>query len=1132
MGETRRFTCILGDIYYFIGTVWLDKRCPVCFVHLLMTFPGKYIEGDVVSKIFHLSITFILWWTACPPLLCAPDPIEFNFDHLTISEGLSQNSIYCIIEDHEGFLWFGSGDGLNKYDGYSFTHYRLDPYNSTSISDNSIRALHVDKKGRLWIGTHNGGLNLFDKYTEKFIAYRHDPYEEVGLSSNRVREIDEDSAGNLWIATNNGVSIFDCQEDRFVSYDFGHQGEKGKNLNSLFIDSLGVVWTGGGKGKIYRRDLIRGSFESYTISPSVRSGTPTPHLITAIHMDQDNTLWVGTDSGLYRARHTDSLTFEPYDPGSDNSCSLGSSHISIVAGDRSGRLWVGTHRNGLHLYDKENDRFIVFRHDAKKLYSLGDNSIQSIYESSSGILWVGTKGEGVSRHDPNKVHFKTFRNNSYEENSVTSGSIWTFCEDQEGAIWVGTEYGLNRFDRKTESFTRFTHDPEDLRSLCDNSVRAIQTDRLGVLWIGTDHGLSCYDPSSGNFASYQHGSSDSTKLSNNRIRSLMIDRAGIIWIGTYHGLNLFDPESRKCVKCYFHDPQDSTTISSDRIWALCQDSKNRIWVGTANGLNRFDPETETFQRYQYDPHNPSSIRSNSVYSIYDDMTGMLWVGTNSGGLNYFDPMTGDFSSFDERDGMPNPTVYGILEDNDAYLWLSSNHGISKFDPTSEIFTNFDVSDGLQSNEFNFGAYYKCRDGKMLFGGVDGFNMFHPDEIQWKKQGASILLTKFSYPGGTLYLPAITNNHIVLSHQENFFSFEFTSLDCSTSKRNRYAYFLENFDKEWIHCSYRNYGNYTNLSGGEYILKIKIANISDFSASNETQIKVIVKPAPWNTLTAYIFYLITLTALVSGFIRFRTREYDRRMTRKKKAEEMARAKSIQQAMLPKKIPQVSELDMAGYMKTAKEIGGDYYDIILSPDERKLYLAVADVSGKGTPASLVMVAVRTILRSLTSQALSPRDILIRANQLLYQDHSDAKHPGMVTMMLMCWDLQKKKMVYTGAGHEYILVYRGEQDGQKICEAIPSGGMWLGIDDNIDELMTEKQLLFEPNDTILLYTDGITESHNQNMEMYGVERLKNFLKRHGHLSAKKIVDRLLQNVEEFSRQALQHDDMTVVVIKRKGE
>lgn len=546
--------------------------------------------------------------------------------------------------------------------------------------------------------------------------------------------------------------------------------------------------------------------------------------------------------------------------------------------------------------------FVNYKHDPSIPWSLSDNTILSIYEDQSRLLWVGTFSGGLNQSSRAKEHFTHYQHDPNNLESLGDNRVFSIYEDPRETrkiFWLGTQGGLCRMNLEgKETFVNYKHDPNDPRSIIDNRIRSVYQDRLGVLWIGTYGGLSRMNGHELNraaFTHYQHDPNDDSSLSHNRVWSIheSPNEAGkVLWIGTFDGLNRFD-RATKTFMHYKHDPNNPRSLSDNYIRTIYEDRSGVLWLGTLGGLNRFDRATKTFTHYKHDPNNPGSLSDNRVRSIHEDSNhgGMLWIGT-SGGLNQFDRTTGIFKPYREKDGLPNDTVYGILEDDRGYLWLSTNEGLAKFNPENETFRNYDVNDGLQSNEFNGGAYFKSRNGEFFFGGASGLNVFHPDSLKDNPHIPPIVITDFKIfnkalrPGMARRFGKPLQSHIteteeiVLSYKENVFSFEFAALDFTFPQKNNYAYKMENFDEDWIYSETRRFAMYTNLDPGEYVFRVKGSNNDGLWNEKGAAIKITITPPFWQTWWFRIVAGASVLALAFGWYRSRIKNIE---TQKKKLE---------------------------------------------------------------------------------------------------------------------------------------------------------------------------------------------------------------------------------------------------------
>lgn len=798
---------------------------------------------------------------------------DIRFEHISVEDGLSHGIIYSVLQDGQGFMWFGTEDGLNKYDGYKFTIYRHDPDDSLTLSHNYVRCIHEshhDGKSVLWFGTWGGGLNEFDRDKEQFTRYQFDSENPKSLSNNGIVSIFEEKSGELWVATSHGLNKFDRERKEFTRYmpDTEHNVKSTQDnwISGVTGDpdaSGGVLWVGTFYGGLYKLDREIGQFTNYPHDPQ-NPNSLSNNNINSIYQDRSGVLWIGTEYGGLNKFDPETEKFTHYFPDPNDPHSVSDNTVMKIYEDKKGVLWIGTLEGGLNKFDRETEQFTRYMHNADNPSSLSSDAVMSIYEDRSDVLWVGTWG-GLNKIDRSKQQFTHYMHIPGNPNSLSNSAVWSIYEDKWGFLWIGTwNGGLNRLDRKTGQYAHYLHDPINPNSLSNDTVTRIrESHHRGeeVLWVGTRGGLNKLDTRTEQFTRYLHDPGDPNSISSDIIRSMCVDKSGVLWIGTHNGgLNKLDPETEQFAK--IGRLVQVMSIYEDRSGGV-------LWVGTFGGLKRLDLETEQFTRYRHDPDDPNSIGHNQVISVYEDQAGVLWVGT-IGGLNRFDRVKEQFTDYTVKDGLPNDVINGILEDKQGNLWLSTNEGLSKFNPETETFRNYDVYDGLQGNEFHHGAYWKGKDGEMFFGGANGFNAFYPDSIKDNPHIPPVVITDFQIFNEPVKIEKHISvaEEIELSYRESVFSFEFAALDYRSPEKNQYVYMMEGFDEDWYHTdSKRRFATYTNLDPGKYVFRVKGSNNNGIWNEAGTSINIIISPPPWKTGWAYAAYVLLLGASVYGVWRF-------------------------------------------------------------------------------------------------------------------------------------------------------------------------------------------------------------------------------------------------------------------------
>jgi ligand-binding sensor domain-containing protein len=809
-------------------------------------------------------------------------PSKVKFEHISIEQGLSQSSVFSVFQDSKGFLWFGTLDGLNKYDGYTFTVYKSDPRDPYTLSNNTIVKIFEDRKGFLWIATLGGGLNKFDERTERFTRYRHDPKDNTSLSNDNVRSIFQDTHGQLWVGTNNGLNKFDPQLnafERFIS------DPKSKNtLSNNFIWSIfespnepGILWIGTYNG-LNEFNVENRVFSSYKNIPSNKNTISNNYIWSIIDDDSDH-LWIGTNNGLnlFNKRTHTSIRFL-HDP--KKTLSISGNNVWTLYKDRTGIVYAGTLDGGLNkiiqTHSGSTISFINYIHDPADGNSLSHNFVWSIVEDRTGIIWLGTD-VGINKLNANAPKFVHYKSEPFNPNSLTNNEITAIYRDKQGILWIGTRDGLNKFDNKNNRFIHFKNDPLDLYSISSNYIRSIYEDSHGTLWIGTNGGgLNRYVRSKNIFFNMKNGNITSS-ISSNDITHIHEDTNGTLWLGTLAGLNKFDPSTGK-VKFYIKEQNNPNSLSHDYVYTIYKTKDRNLWIGTlGGGLNKFDRQTETFNHFLENPSDTSSLSNNNVWCIYEDSTGAMWIGTNNG-LDKFDRSNNSFTHYNEKSGLVNNVIYGILADDKGNLWLSSNKGLSSFNPKTGTVKNYTERDGLQSNQFGGNDYFKDSNGYMYFGGINGFNVFYPDSIKDNPHIPPIVITDFQIfnksvkIGGDspLSQSIIGTTSITLAHDQNVFSFEFASLHYSSPQSNTYAYTMEGFDNDWIQSGTRRFVTYTNLDPGKYTFRVIGSNNDGVWNTNGASIEIIITPPFWKTWWFISGVVILLLSIIASIIYFQIR----------------------------------------------------------------------------------------------------------------------------------------------------------------------------------------------------------------------------------------------------------------------
>lgn len=783
---------------------------------------------------------------------------DIRFRHITINDGLSQSTVNCIYRDSRGFMWFGTEDGLNRYDGYQFIVFKSKGGDTTSISNNNIRCIFEDSNHNLWIGTSNG-LNKYNRNHNTFNVFYHNQNNPNSLSDNYIWDIIEDSTGNLWIATKyNGLNRYNPKNGSFKHYKTQTSGNSITNneITSLGIDAEKNLWIGTFGGGLNKMLFPQEEFISYQHKKN-DTNSISGNIIYDFVISKSGIIWIATKNGLNRF-DPESETFTHYKHEPDNPNSLSRNKILNIEQDYTGDLWLSA--DGLDHFICSKNKFVNYKHSPSKPLSVSANGIYSLYHDNAGKIWIGTFGAGVNIYNRKREKFKHYPPDPNDPNTVSHKYVWCFYQDKDGIVWIGTDNGLDKFDRKNETFTNYRHEEGNPKSLSRDRVWMISPGKEGTLWLATSDGLNRFDKKTEEFTRFYHQEGNPNTINDSHVRDLYLDADTVLWIATWGGgLDEFDLNTGK-ITHHVHDKNDRHSISHNDVWLIYEDKKGNIWTGGYDGgLCKYNRQTELFVNYKNDPEDPTSLSYNTVMSIHEDKAGNFWIGTWGAGLDKFDRRKGTFKHYTTNHGLPNGVIYGILEDGHGNLWLSTNNGLSKFNPAKESFTNYYETDGLQSHEFNGGAAFKNDNGEMFFGGIWGFNVFHPDSITASQNVAPIVITKFKLfnkpvpigkmpDGRTILNKSITEtDEIILSYKDYVFSFEFAVLNFEHSNKVKYAYKLNGFDMTWnITSESQRFANYTNIGAGNYTFMVKATNTDGVWSKNPAKIRVIIRPPFWET----------------------------------------------------------------------------------------------------------------------------------------------------------------------------------------------------------------------------------------------------------------------------------------------
>jgi diguanylate cyclase (GGDEF)-like protein len=798
-----------------------------------------------------------------------------RFAQLGLESGLSQATALVLHQDRRGFLWVGTEDGLNRYDGYRFQVYSHEENDSNSLPGDHIYAITESAEGDIWVGTDGGGVGRWSHETDRFTWYRRGA--DGGLSSDQVRALAVDATGAVWIGTRDaGLNRLDPTTGDVTVYRAG-SGDAGlvsDNVFALAVDPTGALWVGSD-----------GGLQSVTVpgTPSFRQIPIEDDRVRSILVDRAGDVWVGTQTGGLHLLQQAPLRHQRYGVGSGSTQGLPSATVRAIMQDDQGRIWIGT-AAGLSMLNRETGAFSTYKHSESDPASLSDDYVMSLLQDRGGVMWVGTRSGGVNRWNPSSWRFGHV-SSALDGKDLSHDNVTAFAVHRTGTLWVGTfGGGLNRFDRKAGIVTHSRATSHTPGTLSDDRVMSLLVDQRGRLWVGTfTGGLNRLDPGDTAFRTYRHDDADPNSLGADGVMVLHEDRRGNIWVGTFGGgLNRFDEPTGTFVH---YSMGDDALVPSPRVTALADDVVGALWIGTDGaGVYRLEPDTNRVQHFRHDPASTASLPSDAISATYADPAGLVWFGTRGGGLVRltWTPEGPVWKAYTKRHGLLNEVVYGIEPDKAGHLWLSTNNGLFRFDPANERFTMFNASHGLQASEFNFGAHYRAYDGELFFGGIKGFNAFLPEQIEPNRHAPPVVLTsflKFNQPVALAKAPHALDA-VDVGYRDSVITFEFAALDFASSANNRYRYRLEGFDDSWLELGAEHRVTFTNLDSGRYRLLVHAANNDGVWNEDGLALDIRVEAPPWQRWWAYAIYLGMLALMVTTGVRAsrakHRREVDYRM----------------------------------------------------------------------------------------------------------------------------------------------------------------------------------------------------------------------------------------------------------------
>lgn len=1077
------------------------------------------------NKIF-FNIIFLVLYCFLGTKLGYAQNNQISFERITQDQGLSNNAVRDILQDKKGFLWIATEDGINRYDGLNFKTYQY----PNTLPSRGVNFLYIDKNDTLWCITLESTIL---KYVPEKDIFVEPPFSVAIKKDSRqfgVGNMAMDKYGVLWIGSLRGLLKINLNDN---SYSLVMSGFR---ILGITEDDNGTFWLST-PNHLRHFDPKNGNLIALTKpEPSIENG-----IRGSIY--HNGLLYMLAD-GFYILDTSTEEIIEHYSQDPNNPNSLPSNNLSCFLLSDENTLWIGTYENGVSKFDLKTKTFINYKHNPQDLQSLLGQNISKIFKDRSGVLWIGDMSYGINKVSPYKNLFQLYNHKPCLENSLSNNYIRAIEEDSNGFLWVATQLGgLNRINRKTGEVKRYSQNVKDKNSLASNNVWAVYEDHAKVLWVGSNNGgLQFYNPQKDNFDFFYLKDFPSQFF----ISVIIEDTKNRLWVGTTIGLCLISAD-RKTFSILYTSKIPTPNAS---IQAIFEDSKNNIWVGTENGILCFNSKDELVIS-QKNPVNPS-FENTFITSILEDKDGMLWYTTKGKGLIKFDPLSKQASFVTEFEGLPHNNTYGLLADATGCFWISSDNGICRYDPNTKGFETFGVKDGLQGKEFNRRSFFKNSKEEFFFGGTNGLNSFFPEKIKKNPNPPEVAITEVLATGTFINIPP--DNKIELSYTQNLLNLTFVAFDFNAPENNLYSYKLEGVNKDWTLVRGKNQVTY-NLYPGTYNFLVKATNNHQVWNDKVTSLQITILSPPWRSNFAYLIYGLLFLGTIFLTFTYQTNkiksvanlreaqllvqaaEVQAKATEaqakiiesenQRHTEELAYARQLQLSLLPKQKLKLKQASIVGQMRTASEVGGDYYDFF-QLDSNRYCLAVGDATGHGVAAGLVVGMVKSLLVQVVSNlksasSISASDLMSSINFALKMA-LNRRGVGMC-LAIAILDIENLTIEISNAGMPYPIFYSKVKVSTQPLEKLKSPPLGFLKRANFPS----STIKLEKGDSIIFFSDGFSERMTNDRKLWSYASVDQELKQicSTQTQAQNIVDELFSACDQFAQNTEANDDMTMLVL-----
>ena len=1087
---------------------------------------------------------------------------QFQFQRYSVDDGLSQSVVKCIIQDSEGFMWFGTQNGLNRFDGYKFEVYINDMNDSTSISDNWIYSLSEDKDNFLWIGTRDG-LQKYDRINQTFTKII--PTDTVYSVHNRVNiyGLVVNKNGEVLLNTPPVLSIYNPRNDNFQHFyntDIEEDGSVNDEQLSVLTASDNSIWLATNSG-ISRFFPEKQKFETYKFTSS-ESDVPDNNRITSLYEDNKKRVWIGTQNGfcIYNLNDEEFITDNKKQPVfwlTDN-------YIRSLREDKKGNFWIGTNGGGLFqaVLKNGNPHFFNFRADSNTSNSISYDIILSLHEDYSNNLWIGTL-QGINKVDLKRRKFAVIQKSNNANNiNLADNVIASIYKVNDSILWIGNwGKGLNIYNRKNGRVTHFTQE-DNKNHIPNDFVHSIFRDLSDNLWIGTRDGIVIFDKKTQKFTDIKSffGTNEFAGFENNRVFEIVQSTDNIVWIATQNGLFKLDLKNK--TKQVFVASASQNSISGNLIYSIAKDNNDNLWIGTTQGLNVLDTKTNSIKRYLEDQTDNNSLCDNFIVSLYHDGD-FMWIGTKNG-VNRYNTKTAVFEYFSESDGLPNNVIYEIQKDQNQNIWLATGGGLAVFNKKTKKIISYNIEDGLQGLEFNT-ASHLAYDGEIFFGGMNGVNHFYPDSLFKNIKIPPLVFTSFEKQNAYGKTKIILGNtkEIELQYDDIAFTIEFSALEFTNTKMNKYVYKMEGVSNEWIDIGSRNFVPFTQLLPGKYTFRLKGSNNDGVWNEEDIILKINVLPPWWRSNLAYISYILFVIVVIYSFIKIRERNLIVERNRlEKKVTERTQEIEYQKALIEKKNRDItSSISYASRIQNAMHtpalmfkkvlpkhfillkpkdiVSGDFYWIKnIGTDDKPIFIIIAaDCTGHGVPGAFMSLLGIAFLNEITGtgKKLNAAELLEKLREkvktALQQTGKSGETKDGMDIALCILNMENLKLQFAGAYNPIYLISNNQFSEIKGTRS--PIGIYIK-----EKSFVNNEIQLQKGDCFYIFSDGYfdqagadsetDENHQSSGEKFKIRRFKKLILENHSKPMAEQKQILMETYENWKQQFEQTDDILVIGIR----